>query len=55
MEEELDEVAEGKVDWQKLLSDFYFSFMEQIEEGKEKIVSLKNGKTFRKKLPQMRQ
>jgi DNA topoisomerase-1 len=51
MEEELDEVAEGKVDWQKLLSDFYFSFMEQIEEGKEKIVSLKMAKPLGRNCP----
>ncbi len=44
MEEKLDEVSEGKVDWQKLLYDFYFPFMKQIEEGKEKIVSLKLAK-----------
>lgn len=41
MEEQLDEIAEGKKDWQKLLGDFYFPFMEQIAEGKENIVSLK--------------
>ena len=41
MEEKLDEVSEGAVDWQKLLSDFYFPFMQQVEEGKEKIISLK--------------
>ena len=51
MEEELDEVAEGKVDWQKLLSDFYFSFMEQIESGKEKIVSLKMAQPLGRNCP----
>ena len=44
MEEELDEIAEGKVDWQKLLLDFYEKFMKQIEEGKTNIVSLKLAK-----------
>ena len=44
MEEKLDEVSEGTVDWQKLLSDFYFPFMEQVEAGKENIVSLKLAK-----------
>ena len=44
MEEELDEIAEGKVNWQKLLLDFYGKFMKQIEEGKENIVSLKLAK-----------
>lgn len=51
MEEKLDEVAEGDVDWQKLLSDFYFPFMEQIEEGKEKIVSLKTATPLGRKCP----
>ena len=44
MEEKLDEVSEGTVDWQKLLSDFYFPFMEQVDAGKENIVSLKLAK-----------
>jgi len=52
MEEKLDEVAEGAVDWQKLLSDFYFPFLEQIEEGKEKIVSLKMAKPLGRMCPQ---
>ncbi len=51
MEEKLDEVAEGKNDWQKLLSDFYFPFMKQIEEGKEKIVSLKLAKPLGRPCP----
>ncbi len=51
MEEKLDEVAEGRNDWQKLLSDFYFPFMEQIAEGKEKIVSLKLAKPLGRPCP----
>ncbi|MBU1657548.1 type I DNA topoisomerase [bacterium] len=51
MEEKLDEVAEGRNDWQKLLSDFYFPFLEQIEEGKEKIISLKVAKPLGKNCP----
>jgi DNA topoisomerase-1 len=51
MEEKLDEVAEGHNDWQKLLSDFYFPFLEQIEEGKEKIVSLKMAKPLGRNCP----
>ncbi len=51
MEEKLDEVAEGNVDWQKLLSDFYFPFMEQIEQGKEKITSLKTATPLGRKCP----
>jgi DNA topoisomerase-1 len=51
MEEKLDEVSEGSVDWQKLLSDFYFPFMDQIAEGKEKIVSLKLAKPLGRTCP----
>ncbi|MEA3490332.1 MAG: type I DNA topoisomerase [Campylobacterota bacterium] len=41
MEESLDEVGEGNIDWQKVLSDFYGPFMEKIESGKKDIKSLK--------------
>jgi DNA topoisomerase-1 len=41
MEARLDEVDEGKLDWQKVLADFYEPFMKKIAEGKEKIKSLK--------------
>ncbi|MBU0721811.1 type I DNA topoisomerase [bacterium] len=51
MEEKLDEVAEGHNDWQKLLSDFYFPFIKQIEDGKEKIVSLKLAKPLGRACP----
>ena len=51
MEEKLDEVSEGKVDWQKLLYDFYFPFMKQVEEGKENIVSLKLAKPLGRMCP----
>jgi DNA topoisomerase-1 len=51
MEEQLDEVSEGKVDWQKLLSDFYFPFMQQVADGKENIVSLKLAKPLGRTCP----
>jgi len=51
MEEKLDEVAEGQNDWQKLLSDFYFPFLEQIEEGKTNILSLKTAKPLGRGCP----
>ncbi len=41
MEEVLDEIAEEGKDWQKVLHDFYFPFMDKITEGKEKIKSQK--------------
>jgi len=51
MEDKLDEVSEGQVDWQKLLYDFYFPFMKQIEDGKENIVSLKLAKPLGRTCP----
>ncbi|PHS40049.1 MAG: DNA topoisomerase I [Sulfurovum sp.] len=41
MEETLDEVAEGKTDWQTILKAFYTPFMQKIEDGKKNIKSLK--------------
>ncbi|MDQ7068975.1 MAG: type I DNA topoisomerase [Sulfurimonas sp.] len=51
MEEKLDEVSEGHVDWQELLSEFYFPFMEQVAQGKENIVSLKLAKPLGRTCP----
>ena len=41
MEADLDEVDEGKLDWQKVLSDFYEPFMKKITDGKTNIKSQK--------------
>lgn len=41
LEKKLDEIAENKLDWQKLLNDFYHPFMEKIEKGKSEIKSQK--------------
>ncbi len=51
MEERLDEIADGKENWQKLLQDFYFDFMKQIDAGKENIVSLKLAKPLGRECP----
>ena len=51
MEEVLDEIAEGQKDWQKTLTDFYFPFMEEIEEGKLQIVSTKLAQPTGEKCP----
>ncbi|MCR6591934.1 DNA topoisomerase I [Campylobacter insulaenigrae] len=45
MEESLDAIAEGKMDWQELLKNFYFPFMRKIDAGKKNI---KSQKTFTK-------
>jgi len=41
MEAELDEIDEGKMDWQKLLREFYDPFMQKITDGKKNIPSKK--------------
>ncbi len=41
LEEALDEIAENKKDWQKVLWDFYQPFIKEIEEGKKSIKSQK--------------
>ncbi|MDY6798129.1 MAG: type I DNA topoisomerase [Pseudomonadota bacterium] len=33
MEDELDEIAEGEVDWKKVLNDFYGNFRQQLENA----------------------
>ena len=41
LEEELDEIAEGKKDWQELLWEFYEPFIKKVEDGKKNIKSQK--------------
>ncbi|EAK0432922.1 type I DNA topoisomerase [Campylobacter lari] len=41
MEDKLDIIAEGKMDWQEVLREFYFPFMRKIDEGKKNIKSQK--------------
>ncbi len=52
MEEKLDEIAEGKVDWKKLLLEFYKEFMGQIEKGKKEIVSQKSAQPIGRDCPE---
>ncbi len=52
MEEVLDEIADEGKDWQKVLHDFYFPFMEKIEKGKEEIKSLKVAKPIGRNCPE---
>ncbi len=51
MEEILDEIAEKGKDWQKILHDFYFPFMEKITAGKENIKSQKLAKPIGRDCP----
>lgn len=37
MEEKLDEVEEGSVEWHKLIADFYEPFQQEVDEAEEKI------------------
>ncbi len=43
MEEELDEVEEGKLDWRKALAEFDGRFVKDRDRAKRKMVSLKAG------------
>jgi DNA topoisomerase-1 len=52
MEEKLDEVAERKVDWQKLLLEFYKPFIEKVEKGKKEIKSLKKAEPIGRECPE---
>ena len=52
LEEKLDEIALDKADWQKVLSDFYYPFMEKISAGKTGIKSLKTATPIGEKCPE---
>ncbi len=41
LEEELDNIAQNKADYQQVLKDFYYPFMDKIEAGKKNILSQK--------------
>jgi DNA topoisomerase-1 len=41
MEEDLDQIAEDKKEWQKVLKEFYDPFIKKIDEGKKNIKSQK--------------
>ncbi len=41
LEEELDNIAQDKADYQQVLKDFYYPFMDKIEAGKKNIISQK--------------
>ncbi len=52
MEENLDEIAEGRKDWQKVLWEFYNPFIKEVEEGKKNIKSQKVAIPTGEKCPQ---
>jgi len=52
LEEDLDEIAEGKKEWQKVLWEFYQPFIEEIEKGKKNIKSQKVAIPTGEKCPQ---
>ena len=52
LEEKLDEIALDKADWQKVLSGFYYPFMEKISAGKTGIKSLKTATPIGEKCPE---
>lgn len=41
LEEELDNIAQNKADYQQVLKGFYYPFMDKIEAGKKNIISQK--------------
>ncbi len=41
LEEELDNIAQNKANYQQVLKDFYYPFMDKIEAGKKNIISQK--------------
>ncbi|MGN8413595.1 type I DNA topoisomerase [Helicobacter pylori] len=41
LEEELGNIAQNKADYQQVLKDFYYPFMDKIEAGKKNIISQK--------------
>ncbi|SMC08503.1 type I DNA topoisomerase [Nitratiruptor tergarcus] len=52
MEEELDEIANAKKDWQKVLKEFYDPFISLIEKGKKEIKSQKIAEPIGRSCPE---
>ncbi|BCD62982.1 DNA topoisomerase I [Nitratiruptor sp. YY08-26] len=52
MEEELDEIANAKKDWQKVLKEFYDPFIQLIEKGKKEIKSQKIAEPIGRSCPE---
>jgi DNA topoisomerase-1 len=43
MEEELDEIEEGKLNWKRAVADFYTPFVEDLEKASDELDSYKKG------------
>ncbi len=52
LETKLDDIAEHKVEWEKVLWDFYEPFIEKVNIGKTQIKSLKTTKPTGEKCPE---
>ncbi len=52
MEEILDQIDEGKKEWQSVLKEFYTPFVHKVEEGKKNIKSLKTVKATGEMCPE---
>lgn len=52
LEQDLDKIAESKIDWQKVLSDFYHPFIQRVKSGKVDIKSLKVATPIGEKCPE---
>ncbi len=52
MEEILDKIADEHHDWQKVLVEFYFPFMDEITKGKKEIKSLKLAEPIGRNCPE---
>ncbi len=52
LETKLDDIAEHKLEWEKVLWDFYEPFMEKINQGKTQIKSLKTTKPTGENCPE---
>jgi len=52
MEEMLDEIASSKKDWQEVLKEFYFPFVEKVNKGYKEIPSQKISKPIGERCPE---
>jgi DNA topoisomerase-1 len=51
MEDDLDDILDGKVKWRKMLADFYKPFEETLEKARENMEKIKKEKILEEKCP----